>query len=180
MPEIRLIDEKGEKLGIFPTREALRRAQSEGLDLVEVAPTARPPVCRIMDYGKYKYEQAKKRQEAKKRQTVVHVKEIKMRPATQAHDLMVKLNRIREFLEEGCKTKVTVQFKGREMAHKELGRKLLERVVMEVAPLGVPEQMPRQEGRFLSVMLQPGKTSKSTTKTKAGKVKSSITTKSGG
>ncbi len=157
MPEVRLIGHDGAQLGIFQTRDAQKKAQDVGLDLVEISPTAKPPVCKIMDFGKYKYEQAKKRHQARKHQVNVQTKEIKLRPATGEHDLMTKVNHIREFLTEGHKVKVTVQFRGRELAHKELGHAMFTRVVKEVGTLGAPEQMPRFEGRFLCAILQPAK-----------------------
>ncbi|MBI4238162.1 MAG: translation initiation factor IF-3 [Deltaproteobacteria bacterium] len=157
VPEVRLIGAEGEQLGVFQTADALKLAEDIGLDLVEISPTARPPVCKIMDVGKWKYEQAKKAHEARKHQFVALVKEIKLRPSTGVHDLEVKLKRIREFLTQGHKAKVTIQFRGREMAHKDLGQKMLQRVITGVAELGAPEQTPRFEGRFLSTVLQPMK-----------------------
>jgi len=130
------------------------------LDLVEISPTARPPVCKIMDYGKYKYEQAKKRHEAKKHQIVVRTKEIKMRPATDEHDLQTKLKHIKRFLEEGDKVKITLRFRGREMAHMDLGRERLKRIIAEIADTGEVEQMPKLEGRLMSMIVGPAKKSK--------------------
>lgn len=144
-------------MGVFITSEALKRAEEAGLDLVEISPTARPPVCKIMDYGKYKYDQAKKRHEAKKHQVVVRTKEIKMRPATDEHDLQTKLRHIKRFLEEGDKVKVTLRFRGREMAHMDLGRQRLARIVQEVAEIGEVEQMPKLEGRMMSMVVGPAK-----------------------
>ncbi len=144
-------------MGVFITSEALKRAEEVGLDLVEISPTARPPVCKIMDYGKYKYDQAKKRHEAKKHQVVVRTKEIKMRPATDEHDLQTKLRHIKRFLEEGDKVKVTLRFRGREMAHMDLGRQRLARIVQEVAEIGEVEQMPKLEGRMMSMVVGPAK-----------------------
>jgi len=152
-----LIGPNGEQLGIFITSEALKRAEEAGLDLVEISPTARPPVCKIMDYGKYKYEQAKKRHEAKKHQIVVRTKEIKMRPATDEHDLQTKLRHIKRFLEEGDKVKVTLRFRGREMAHMNLGRERLNRIVAEIGEMGEVEQMPKLEGRLMSMIVGPAK-----------------------
>lgn len=157
VPEIRLIGPDGEQFGVFQTADALRKAQELGLDLVEIAPTARPPVCKIMDFGKYKYQESKRKHEAKKNQVVTTTKEVKMRPSTGEHDLEVKLNRIKKFLGAGHRAKVTVQFRGREMAHKDLGRELLKRVVAEMEEIGSPEQPPKFEGRFLSVVIMPGK-----------------------
>lgn len=151
--QVRLIGPDGNQLGIKSTRDALEIARSEGLDLVEVAPTAKPPVCRIMDYGKYKYQEKKKQQEAKKKQAVIRVKEVKLRPKTEEHDLQFKLQHIKRFLEEKNKVKVTVRFRGREIVHSELGRRVLDRVIQEVQHLGGPEQPPRLEGRNFTVML---------------------------
>src|SRR5512146_119071 len=125
--EVRVINADGEQLGILETREAIRKAEEQGLDLVEVAPTAKPPVCRIMDFGKYKYEMAKKAHESRKHQTVIVVKEVKLRPRTDDHDVEFKTKNIKRFLEDGNKVKVTIMFRGREMAHTEHGRKVLER-----------------------------------------------------
>jgi len=144
-------------MGVFITSEALKRAEEAGLDLVEISPTARPPVCKIMDYGKYKYELAKKRHEAKKHQIVVRTKEIKMRPATDEHDLQTKLRHIRRFLEEGDKVKVTLRFRGREMAHMDIGRERLARIVTEISGLGEVEQFPKLEGKLMSMIVGPVK-----------------------
>ena len=144
-------------MGLFQTRDALRKAQDFGLDLVEVSPAARPPVCKIMDFGKYKYEMAKKEHEAKKHQVVVHLKEVRLRPATDEHDVQTKVRHIKRFLEDGDKVKVVVQFRGREMAHKELGMKLMEQIQTEVAELGEVEQRSKFEGRFLNAILVPKK-----------------------
>lgn len=144
-------------MGVFITNEALRIAEQEGLDLVEISPTARPPVCKIMDYGKYKYELAKKRHEAKKHQVVIRTKEIKLRPATDEHDLQTKLKHIRRFLEEGNKVKVTLRFRGREMAHRDLGRERLTQIVQEIGEMGEVEQMPKLEGRMMSMIIVPAK-----------------------
>lgn len=159
--EVRLIDEEGAQLGVFATYEAIRRAEEAGLDLVEISPNARPPVCRIMDYGKYMYELQKKKNEAKKRQVVVRVKEIKMRPATDEHDFQVKLRHIKEFLEEGDKVKVTVRFRGREMAHRDLGEERINRVIREVVGMGEVAFPATLEGRQMSMMLAPVRRSKS-------------------
>ncbi|HEX7128389.1 MAG TPA: translation initiation factor IF-3 [Thermodesulfobacteriota bacterium] len=154
-PEVRVIDSNGQQVGIMPIAEALRLAESQELDLVEVSPTARPPVCRIMDYGKYKYEQSKKAQEARKKQTVVSIKEVKMRPKTDEHDFDFKLKNVKRFLEEGNKTKITVVFRGREMAHPEFGRRMLDRVTNELQGLATIEQSPRMEGRAISMIVAP-------------------------
>ncbi len=157
VPEVRLIDENGEQVGVFITREALRRAEEAGLDLVEISPMARPPVCKIMDYGKYKYEQSKRKQEQKKKQAVVLIKEIKMRPATDEHDFQTKLRHVRRFLEDGNKVKITIRFRGREMAHKDIGHERMKRVIEEVGELGEVENFPKMEGRQMFMMLGPAK-----------------------
>jgi translation initiation factor IF-3 len=153
LKEVRVINSDGEQLGILDTREAIKRAEEQGLDLVEVAPTAKPPVCRIMDFGKYKYEMAKKAAESRKHQTVIVVKEIKLRPRTDEHDVNFKMNNIKRFLEEGNKVKVTVMFRGREMAHIDYGRKVLERIVSELQNDAVVESPPRLEGRNMTMLL---------------------------
>jgi translation initiation factor IF-3 len=151
--EVRVISSEGEQLGVMPTRDALRKAEEAGLDLVEVAPTANPPVCRIMDFGKYKYEMSKKAHESRKHQTVITIKEIKLRPRTDEHDIEFKLNNIKRFLADGDKVKVSIMFRGREMAHPEQGRALLERLVKELENDAVVEQHPRMEGRNMFLML---------------------------
>ena len=153
--EVRVISDAGEQLGILPVQDAIRAAEERGLDLVEVAPQAEPPVCKIMDFGKYKYEQAKKAHESKKHQKIVLLKEVKMRPGTDVHDYTFKLNHAKRFLEEGNKVKVTVVFRGREMAHTDLGQALLKRVVTDIAESGNVEQMPKQEGRALIMIIAP-------------------------
>jgi len=153
--EVRVIADDGSQLGIIPTSEALRLAQEKGLDLVEVAAAADPPVCRIMDYGKYKYQQQKKQQEARKKQTVIQVKEIKVRPKTDEHDYQTKLKHIRRFLEEGDRCKVAVFFRGREVVHKDRGLSILERMVVDLGELAKVEQEPRFEGRIMNMMLAP-------------------------
>ncbi len=157
VPEVRLIDEDGGQLGVFITREALRRAEDAGLDLVEISPMARPPVCKIMDYGKFKYEQAKKKHEQRKKQVVVHIKEIKLRPSTDEHDFQTKLKHIKRFLEEGNKVKVTIRFRGREMAHLDLGHERMRRIIEEVKDLGEAESHPKLEGKQLMIMLSSAK-----------------------
>lgn len=153
--EVRVVGEDGEQLGVLQTREALAQARELGLDLVEVAPQSRPPVCRIMDYGKYKYEQSKKAKQARKRQHQVVVKEIKMRPKIEAHDYDFKKKHIIEFLEHGDKVKVTLMFRGREMAHTDLGRQLLEQLASELTELAKVEAPPKQEGRNMTMLLTP-------------------------
>ncbi len=153
--EVRLIDADGEQLGVVPFMEALATAKSHGLDLVEVAPNVSPPVCRIMDYGRYKYQQNKKLQEAKKRQSTFQVKEIKLRPRTGEHDFQVKMRHVKRFLDNRDKVKVTVIFRGREMAYTNLGVALLQRVVEETAEFAAVEQEARREGRILVMVLAP-------------------------
>ena len=152
---VRLIDADGEQVGIVPINEALGMAAQASLDLVEVASQASPPVCRIMDYGKYKYQLAKKAQEAKKKQTQTLVKEVKLRPKIEEHDFSFKLKNIIRFLQEHNRVKVTVQFRGREIAYAEAGKKLLERVVTEVDEYGSVEGAPKLEGRFMLMVLAP-------------------------
>lgn len=153
--EIRVIGEDGAQIGIMSVEEALAIAEERGLDLVEVAPTAKPPVCKVMDYGKYLYEEKKKAQEAKKRQTQIQVKEVKFRPHTDDHDVETKVRNIRRFLEDGDRCKVTVFFRGREMAHKELGEAILQRIVGMTADVAKVEQTSRFEGRTMFLVLAP-------------------------
>ncbi|MFO0010921.1 MAG: translation initiation factor IF-3, partial [Betaproteobacteria bacterium] len=156
-PQVRLNGVENEPLGIVSTLEALRMAGELDVDLVEIAATADPPVCRLMDYGKFKYQEQKKAHEAKLQQKIIEVKEIKFRPATDDHDYATKVRKLREFLDEGDKAKVTLRFRGREMAHQELGLKLLERVRGDLDELAQVEQMPRLEGRQMVMMLAPKK-----------------------
>jgi translation initiation factor IF-3 len=144
---VRVIGSSGEQLGVLPIDQALARAQEEGMDLVEISPTAKPPVCKIMDYGKFKYLEKKKQNEAKKKQVVVQLKEVKLRPRTEEHDYEVKLRKIREFLGEANKARVTVMFRGREMSHRELGQKVLQRIIDDIKDVAVIESVPRMEGR---------------------------------
>lgn len=157
MPEVRVIGADGDQVGILPTLEAIGLAEESDLDLVEVSPMAQPPVCRIMDYGKYKFEQSKKAQEARKKQVRVQVKEVKFRPGTDEGDYQVKLRNLVRFLEEGNKTKVTLRFRGREMAHRDLGLKLLKRVEADLSEFGSVEQQPLMEGRQMVMVLGPTK-----------------------
>jgi len=150
-----LIDHEGNQLGIIPPEVALQKAIEEGLDLVEVAPNANPPVCRIIDFGKFKYEQEKMAKEARKKQTVVVIKEIRMRPHIEEHDYQVKLKSIIKFLEQGDKVKVTLMFKGREMSFMEKGRQILDRIIKEVEEFGGVEKLPNQEGRIMIMTLIP-------------------------
>ncbi|MEP0827698.1 MAG: translation initiation factor IF-3 [bacterium] len=152
---VRLIGASGEQIGIIPIREALERAREANLDLVEVSPTSRPPVCRIMDFGKYKYELAKKAKLARKKQHVVQMKEMRYRPKIDEHDFQFKTKHVREFLMQGSKVKAFVMFSGREMAHTEYGYKLLERVVQELSDISTIEQTAKLEGRNLTVILNP-------------------------
>jgi translation initiation factor IF-3 len=152
---VRVVTQDGEQLGVMPLPQALDVARQRELDLVEVAPEAAPPVCRIMDFGKYKYMQARRQKEARKKQTVIVVKEVKMGPKTERHDFDFKLKHVRRFLEEGNKAKVTVRFKGREMAHTELGWKMLNKMTAAVADIALVENHPRMEGRMLSMILSP-------------------------
>lgn len=157
VPKIRLIDENGEMIGIVSVSEGIRRAEEAGLDLVEVSPNAEPPVCKILDFGKYKYEMQKKANEARKKQKVVEVKELKMRPAIGDHDYEVKLKAAKRFLEEGDKVKATLRFRGREMAHIELALKVLHRFKDDLAELSKVEQPPKMEGRQAVMILVPDK-----------------------
>ena len=150
-----MIDHDGNQLGVFVTHEALKRAEEVGLDLVEISPMSKPPVCKIMDYGRYKYEQSKRKHEQKKKQAVVQIKEIKMRAATDEHDFQTKLRHIKRFLESGNKVKVSIRFRGREMAHIDLGQDRMKRVAEEVKELGQAESIPKMEGRQLLMMLSP-------------------------
>lgn len=152
---MRVIGAAGEQLGVLPIDQALRMAQDEGLDLVEVSPMSKPPVCKIMDYGKFKYTEKKKQSEAKKKQVVVQLKEVKLRPRTEEHDYQVKIGKIREFLGEANKARVTVMFRGREITHRELGQKVLERVIGDLKEIAVIESAPRMEGRLLFMILAP-------------------------
>jgi len=156
-PEIRLIGAEGENIGVITPERAMVLAEEAGLDLVEISPNATPPVAKIMDFGKYKYETQKKESEARKKQKVIEIKEIKFRPNTDTHDYEVKMRSVVKFLEGGDKVKVTLRFRGREMAHAELGRKLLERVADDVTELGKIEAIPRLEGRQMVMMINPVK-----------------------
>ena len=156
-PQVRLIGEDGEQLGIVPLAKALAVAEEVGLDLVEIAPMANPPVCKVMDYGKYRYQEQKKAHEARLKQKQIQVKEIKLRPGTDENDYQIKLRNLRRFLEEGDKAKVTLRFRGRELSHQELGMRQLERVREDLADVGVVEQMPRLEGRQMVMIIAPKK-----------------------
>ncbi len=153
--EVRVISQDGTQLGILPIEQALHAAYEQHLDLVEVAPEARPPVCRIMDYGKYRYEQAKKAREAKKKQTVIELKEIKLRPKTEEHDFQFKARHAERFLKEGNKAKITMMFRGREMIRMDRGKALLDRFVEALKEVAVVEQAPKVEGRNMTMILAP-------------------------
>ncbi len=157
-PEVRVIDEDGTMLGVFAPMEALRMAEDRGLDLIEIAPTAKPPTCKIMDYGKYKYELKKKEHQARQNQTVIVIKEVQLRPRTDRHDLEVKLNHARRFLLEGDKVKVNLRFYGREMAHQNLGVELLQKVTGCLIDIAMVETPPKMEGRQLFALYAPDPT----------------------
>ncbi len=154
-PMVRLVDQNGEMIGVVPVHEAVARADDVGLDLVEISPNADPPVCKILDYGKFKYESQKKKNEARKRQKIIEVKEIKLRPNIDDHDYDVKMRNTQRFLQDGDKVKVTMRFRGRELAHQDLGMNLLVRVRDQFAELAKVEQMPRMEGRQMVMVLAP-------------------------
>ncbi len=153
--EVRLIDDQGNQHGIVPTPEAVRMAQDRGMDLVEVAPQASPPVCKILDYGKYKFELEKKNRESKKKQKLVKMKEIRMQPKIEEHDLDFKSKHVKEFLDEGNKVKVTVRFRGRELAHTERGKDVLEKVLERLEDSFSVDRPPQMEGRFMSMIISP-------------------------
>ncbi|MEM9011632.1 MAG: translation initiation factor IF-3 [Pseudomonadota bacterium] len=155
--EVRLIGSDGANIGLVSPERGIELAEEEGLDLVEISPNATPPVCKIMDFGKFKYEQQKKESEARKKQKIIEVKEVKFRPNTDVHDYDVKMRNVTRFLEHGDKVKVTLRFRGREMAHQELGRRLLERVADDIEGLGKVEQMPKLENRQMIMMIAPAK-----------------------
>lgn len=154
-PEVRLIDDEGKMAGVMAPAEALAMAEAKGLDLIEIAPMAKPPTCKIMDYGKWKYENKKKEKEARKKQTVISVKEIQVRPRTEDHDLQTKLRHATKFLLEGDKVKVNLRFSGREMAHQELGLKLLNKVTKLLDNVATVESPPKSEGRQMFVLMTP-------------------------
>jgi translation initiation factor IF-3 len=153
--QVRLIDELGEMQGIMSAREAVQRAQAVGMDLLEISPNADPPVCKILDFGKFKYEQQKKKNEARKRQRVIEIKEVKVRPNIDENDYQVKLRAMRAFIEEGDKVKVTLRFRGREMAHQDIGIKVLERIRGDMDADTKVEQMPKMENRQMVMVLSP-------------------------
>lgn len=155
MPEVRLIGADGNQLGIVKIQEAFAAAEEASLDLVEISPNANPPVCRVMDYGKYLYELGKQKAAAKKKQKQIQIKEIKFRPGTDEGDYQVKLRNLIRFLEEGDKAKITVRFRGREISHQELGLKMLQRLQSDLLPYGVVEQFPKMEGRQMAMLVAP-------------------------
>ena len=157
VPEVRLIDADGNQLGIVSSREARRLSEEAGLDLVEISPDAKPPVCRVMNFGKFAYQQSKRKAAAKKKQKQVHLKEVKLRPATEEADYQVKLRNIIRFLAGGDKAKITIRFRGREMAHPELGMQLMERIIAELTDHGIVEQRPKLEGRQMVMVIGPKK-----------------------
>lgn len=149
-----MIGEHGDQLGVMSVQDGIKSAEEAGLDLVEIAPTANPPVCRIMDHSKFKYEQEKKEKEARKKQKIVHMKEIRMGPKIGEHDYQFKVNHLIEFLKKGDKVKVTMMFRGREMAHVDLGRKILEKLSSDISGVGEIEEPPRMEGRFINMIVR--------------------------
>ena len=155
VPQVRVIDAKGENHGVISLEDALEIADEAGLDLVEVSPQVSPPVCKVLDYGKYKYEQQKKANEARKKQKTIDVKEIKMRPGIDEHDYQVKMRSVRKFLDNGDKVKMTIRFRGREMAHQDLGVRVLDRVRDELDEEVKIEQFPRTEGRLMTMVVAP-------------------------
>jgi translation initiation factor IF-3 len=155
VPQVRVIGDDGQQVGVLPVREALAMAQSRGLDLVEVSPTARPPVCRIMDYGKFKYEQNLRARKAKKKQHQMQLKEVKMRPKIDDHDFNFKMRHARAFLGDRDKVKFTITFRGREIAHTEIGHELMRKILADLADIALVESPPRQEGKSLSAVLMP-------------------------
>lgn len=154
-PQVRVIDDEGQMLGVYTVPDAIRLAKERGLDLLEISPNAEPPVCKIVDYGKFKYEKKKKVQEAKKKQIVIQVKEVQLRPQIEEHDLEYKTNNIKRFLQEGDKAKVSVMFRGREIAYVDHGHKLLSRLIEQVKEVGMVEAPPKLEGKRLTVIFAP-------------------------
>jgi translation initiation factor IF-3 len=157
VPEVRLIDADGNQLGVVSSREARRLSEEAGLDLVEISPDAKPPVCRIMNFGKFAYQQSKRKAAAKKKQKQVHLKEVKLRPATEEADYQVKLRNIIRFLADGDKAKITIRFRGREMTHPELGMQLMDRIITDLVDHGIVEQRPKLEGRQMVMVIGPKK-----------------------
>ncbi len=161
IPEVRLIDNRGEMVGVVPTKEAVKKSNESGLDLVEIAPNAKPPVCKIVDYGKFLYDLQKKEKAQKKNQSQPQLKEVRFKWRTDTHDFNFKVRHAREFIEGGNKVKASVMFRGREITHKEIGRELLERFVEELSDIAKTDVQPKMEGRHLFVILSPGKATKS-------------------
>jgi translation initiation factor IF-3 len=157
VPQVRVITDEGEQFGVMDTREAIREARNRGMDLVEVAPNAEPPVCKIIDFGKFQYEQKKKANEAKKKQVVITVKEVKFRPGTDVHDYSYRMKHAREWLTGGDKVKATIWFRGREMTHRELGARILEQLEKDLADVGDVEMRPRMEGNQMFTIFAPRK-----------------------
>lgn len=153
--EVMVIGLTGEQLGVMPTKKAVELAKENKLDLVEVGPSETPPVCKMMDYGKFQYKQNKKAHESKKKQKIIHVKEVKLRPKTEEHDYQFKLNHVNRFLSDGDKAKITVIFRGREIVHPSIGRTILERIVEDTKEVADVEQLPKQEGRNMTLILTP-------------------------
>lgn len=152
--EVRVVGDAGEQLGVMTVQDALKRAEEAGFDLVEVAPTAVPPVCRIIDYSRYKYEQEKREKEARKKQKVVHIKELRLGPKIGEHDYQFKLRHLEDFLKRGDKVKVAMMFRGREMTHTDIGRKILDRLASDISAIGEIEEAPRLEGRVISMVIR--------------------------
>ena len=152
---MRIIDQEGKQLGVMATRDGVKLAEDAGLDLVEISPNAAPPVCRIMDYGKYKYQMSKRAHDAKKKQSVIHLKEVKLRSGTDEHDFQFKMRHVERFLADGDKAKITIVFRGREMAHIDLGREVLKRVAETIKDKGIIEQHPKMEGKSLTMVIAP-------------------------
>jgi translation initiation factor IF-3 len=155
VPNVRLVDENGEMVGVVSTGEGLEMAKDAGLDLVEISPNADPPVCKILDFGKFKFEEQKKRHEQRKKQKIIAVKEIKMRPSIDVHDYDVKIRNARRFIDDGDKVKVTIRFRGRELAHQQLGMKVLERMRDDMEEVSKVEQTPQMEGRMMIMVIAP-------------------------
>ena len=172
-----MIDPEGNQLGVISTKDALMKAEDLGLDLVEVAPNAKPPVCRILDFGKFKYQQSKKAQDSKKKQTVVNVKEVKLRPKTEDHDIEYKLKHMRRFLEQGNKVKVSMIFRGREITHTDIGLEILNKIATQMEDDGILEQKPKLEGRNMSMIFAPSKPGKEDKKEKDAKPSEDISEK---
>ncbi|MFO8032391.1 MAG: translation initiation factor IF-3 [Desulfohalobiaceae bacterium] len=155
VPEVRVVNEEGEQLGVMPTKQALQLAEEQGVDLVEVSPKATPPVCRLMDYGKYQYQQRKRLQEAKKKQVQVQLKEVKLRPKTDEHDLQTKLGHVRKFLAKGDRCKITLFFRGREIVYKDQGQEIMQHILQELSDVAKVEQAPKFEGRAMHMIVTP-------------------------